>query len=207
MGLSAGQMQGQNTRRIKGVIVLFSSCYNNNEYNKEYLNSPPPGRRKIEIEKQKKKKQLKPILDKCINTHGATKTAEVLDDVKAIGYKYSTRSAISVSSSDLKVPDEKKDILEDAQKLVDQITKKFRRGLVSDEERYQAVVKIWEKADKHLQDLLFAGLDKYNNIFMMADSGARGSIQQIKQLAGMRGQIADTSGKTIELPIKSNFRE
>ena len=149
----------------------------------------------------------KPILDKCINTHGATKTAEVLDDVKAIGYKYSTRSAISVSISDMKVPDEKKDILEDAQKLVDQITKKFRRGLVSDEERYQAVVKIWEKADKHLQDLLFAGLDKYNNIFMMADSGARGSNQQIKQLAGMRGLMADTTGKTIELPIKSNFRE
>ena len=162
---------------------------------------------KLEIAFHVGKKQLKPILDKCINTHGATKTAEVLDDVKAIGYKYSTRSAISVSISDMKVPDEKKDILEDAQKLVDQITKKFRRGLVSDEERYQAVVKIWEKADKHLQDLLFAGLDKYNNIFMMADSGARGSNQQIKQLAGMRGLMADTTGKTIELPIKSNFRE
>ena len=161
---------------------------------------------KLEIDFHVGKKQLKPILDKCINTHGATKTAEVLDDVKAIGYKYSTRSAISVSISDMKVPDEKKDILEDAQKLVDQITKKFRRGLVSDEERYQAV-KIWEKADKHLQDLLFAGLDKYNNIFMMADSGARGSNQQIKQLAGMRGLMADTTGKTIELPIKSNFRE
>ena len=162
---------------------------------------------KLEIDFHVGKKQLKPILDKCINTHGATKTAEVLDDVKAIGYKYSTRSAISVSISDMKVPDEKKDILEDAQKLVDQITKKFRRGLVSDEERYQAVVKIWEKADKHLQDLLFAGLDKYNNIFMMADAGARGSNQQIKQLAGMRGLMADTTGKTIELPIKSNFRE
>ena len=162
---------------------------------------------KLEIDFHVGKKQLKPILDKCINTHGATKTAEVLDDVKAIGYKYSTRSAISVSISDMKVPDEKKDILEDAQKLVDQITKKFRRGLVSDEERYQAVVKIWEKADKHLQDLLFAGLDKYNNIFMMADSGARGSDKQIKQLAGMRGLMADTTGHTIELPIKSNFRE
>ncbi len=162
---------------------------------------------KLEIDFHVGKKQLKPILDKCINTHGATKTAEVLDDVKAIGYKYSTRGAISVSISDMKVPDEKKDILDDAQQLVDQITKKFRRGLVSDEERYQAVVKIWEKADKHLQDLLFAGLDKYNNIFMMADSGARGSNQQIKQLAGMRGLMADTTGKTIELPIKSNFRE
>ena len=169
--------------------------------------STPENALRLEIEKTVGKKQLKPILDKCINTHGATKTAEVIDDVKAIGYKYSTRSAISVSISDMKVPDEKKDILEDAQKLVDQITKKFRRGLVSDEERYQAVVKIWEKADKHLQDLLFAGLDKYNNIFMMADSGARGSNQQIKQLAGMRGLMADTTGRTIELPIKSNFRE
>ena len=169
--------------------------------------SIPENEMKLEVDFHVGKKQLKPILDKCINTHGATKTAEVLDDVKAIGYKYSTRSAISVSISDMKVPDEKKDILEDAQKLVDQITKKFRRGLVSDEERYQAVVKIWEKADKHLQDLLFAGLDKYNNIFMMADSGARGSNQQIKQLAGMRGLMADTTGKTIELPIKSNFRE
>ncbi len=169
--------------------------------------SKPENALKLEIDFHVGKKQLKPILDKCINTHGATKTAEVLDDVKAIGYKYSTRGAISVSISDMKVPDEKKDILEDAQKLVDQITKKFRRGLVSDEERYQAVVKIWEKADKHLQDLLFAGLDKYNNIFMMADSGARGSNQQIKQLAGMRGLMADTTGKTIELPIKSNFRE
>jgi DNA-directed RNA polymerase subunit beta' len=162
---------------------------------------------KLEIDFHVGKKQLKPILDKCINVHGATKTAEVLDDVKAIGYKYSTRGAISVSISDMKVPDEKKEILAEAQKQVDEVTKKFRRGLASEEERYQAVVKIWDKADKHLQDLLFAGLDKYNNIFMMADSGARGSNQQIKQLAGMRGLMADTTGRTIELPIKSNFRE
>ena len=169
--------------------------------------STPENALRLEVDFHVGKKQLKPILDKCINTHGATKTAEVLDDVKAIGYKYSTRGAISVSISDMKVPSEKKDILDDAQKKVDEITKKFRRGLVSEEERYQAVVKIWEKADKNLQDLLFAGLDKYNNIFMMADSGARGSNQQIKQLAGMRGLMADTTGKTIELPIKSNFRE
>ena len=169
--------------------------------------STPENALRLEIEKTVGKKQLKPILDKCINTHGATKTAEVLDDVKAIGYKFSTRGAISVSISDMKVPDEKKDILNDAQKLVDEITKKFRRGMGTEEERYQAVVKVWEAADKHLQELLFAGLDKYNNIFMMADSGARGSNQQIKQLAGMRGLMADTTGRTIELPIKSNFRE
>ena len=169
--------------------------------------STPENALRLEIEKTVGKKQLKPILDKCINTHGATKTAEVLDDVKAIGYKFSTRGAISVSISDMKVPDEKKDILDDAQKRVDEITKRFRRGMGTEEERYQAVVKVWEAADKHLQELLFAGLDKYNNIFMMADSGARGSNQQIKQLAGMRGLMADTTGRTFELPIKSNFRE
>ena len=169
--------------------------------------STPENALRLEIEKTVGKKQLKPILDKCINTHGATKTTEVLDDVKAIGYKFSTRGAISVSISDMKVPDEKKDILDDAQKRVDEITKRFRRGMGTEEERYQAVVKVWEAADKHLQELLFAGLDKYNNIFMMADSGARGSNQQIKQLAGMRGLMADTTGRTIELPIKSNFRE
>ena len=169
--------------------------------------STPENALRLEIEKTVGKKQLKPILDKCINTHGATKTAEVLDDVKAIGYKFSTRGAILVSISDMKVPDEKKDILDGAQKRVDEITKRFRRGMGTEEERYQAVVKVWEAADKHLQELLFAGLDKYNNIFMMADSGARGSNQQIKQLAGMRGLMADTTGRTIELPIKSNFRE
>ena len=162
---------------------------------------------KLEIDFHVGKKQLKPILDKCINTHGATKTAEVLDDVKAIGYKYSTRGAISVSISDMKVPDEKKQILADAQTQVDKITKMLRRGLMTEEERYLAVVKVWEEADKVLTKALLDGLDKYNNIFMMADSGARGSNQQIKQLAGMRGLMADTTGRTIELPIKSNFRE
>ena len=162
---------------------------------------------KLEIDFHVGKKQLKPILDKCINTHGATKTAEVLDDVKAIGYKYSTRGAISVSISDMKVPDEKKQILADAQTQVDKITKMFRHGLMTEEERYLAVVKVWEEADKVLTKALLDGLDKYNNIFMMADSGARGSNQQIKQLAGMRGLMADTTGRTIELPIKSNFRE
>ncbi len=162
---------------------------------------------KLEIDFHVGKKQLKPILDKCINTHGATKTAEVLDDVKAIGYKYSTRGAISVSISDMKVPDEKKQILADAQTQVDKITKMSRRGLMTEEERYLAVVKVWEEADKVLTKALLDGLDKYNNIFMMADSGARGSNQQIKQLAGMRGLMADTTGRTIELPIKSNFRE
>ena len=153
------------------------------------------------------KKQLKKILDKCINLHGATKTAEVLDNIKAMGYKYSTRSAITVSISDMTVPASKPEILQDAQDTVDKITKLFRRGLMTEEERYAAVVRTWEAADKKLTKALLGGLDKYNNIFMMADSGARGSNQQIKQLAGMRGLMADTTGRTIELPIKSNFRE
>jgi len=153
------------------------------------------------------KKGLKQILDKCINTHGATKTAEVLDDIKAMGYKFSTRGAITVSVSDMTVPAAKKDILENAQQVVDKITKMYGRGLLTDEERYQSVVKVWDEADKKLTKALLDGLDKYNNIYMMADSGARGSDQQIKQLAGMRGLMADTTGRTIELPIKSNFRE
>ena len=153
------------------------------------------------------KKGLKQILDKCINTHGATKTAEVLDNVKAMGYKFSTRGAITVSISDMTVPAAKKEILESAQQTVDLINDLYGHGLQTEEERYQAVVKVWEEADKKLTKALLDGLDKYNNIYMMADSGARGSDQQIKQLAGMRGLMADTTGRTIELPIKSNFRE
>ena len=153
------------------------------------------------------KKDLKKILDKCINIHGATKTAEVLDDIKAMGYKFSTRGAITVSISDMTVPAAKKEILEEAQQVVDKLNKTYSRGLLTDEERYKAVVKVWEEADKKLTKALLDGLDKYNNIYMMADSGARGSDQQIKQLAGMRGLMADTTGRTIELPIKSNFRE
>ena len=153
------------------------------------------------------KKGLKQILEKVINTHGATKTAEVLDDIKSIGYKYSTRAAMTVSISDMTVPAQKQEMLDAAQETVDMITKNFNRGLITEEERYRAVVETWNETDKELTDVLLKGLDKYNNIFMMADSGARGSNQQIKQLAGMRGLMADTTGRTIELPIKSNFRE
>ena len=162
---------------------------------------------KLEVDFLVGKKQLKQILDKCINIHGATKTAEVLDDIKALGYKFSTRGALTVSVSDMTVPEEKKQILADAEKQVEMITKKYRRGMLTEEERYKAVVSTWFKADDELTKKLLSGLDQYNSIFMMADSGARGSNQQIKQLAGMRGLMADTSGRTIELPIKSNFRE
>jgi len=162
---------------------------------------------KLEVNFLVKKKELKKILEKVINTHGATKTAEVLDLVKAIGYKYSTRAAMTVSISDMTVPPKKPELLDDAQKMVDRIAVNYRRGLITEEERYQGVVNVWNNIDKQLTKELMAGLDAYNNIFMMADSGARGSEQQIKQLAGMRGLMADTSGRTIELPIKSNFRE
>ncbi|HKM35352.1 MAG TPA: DNA-directed RNA polymerase subunit beta' [Lachnospiraceae bacterium] len=162
---------------------------------------------KLEVDFHVGKKQLKPILEKVINTHGAFKNAEVLDYIKAMGYKYSTRAAMTVSISDMTVPPEKPELLAQAQATVDKISMNFRRGLITEEERYRAVVETWNDTDKELTDKLIGGLDKYNNIFMMADSGARGSNQQIKQLAGMRGLMADTTGKTIELPIKSNFRE
>ena len=162
---------------------------------------------KLEVDKHVGKKGLKQILQKVINTHGATKTAEVLDDIKAMGYKYSTRAAMTVSVSDMTVPAKKAEMLDKAQERVDKITKDYRRGIITEEERYKSVVRTWENADEQLKNLLIDGLDKYNNLFMMADSGARGSNQQIKQLAGMRGCMADTMGRTIELPIKSNFRE
>ncbi len=200
------------------------------------------------------KKQLKQILEKVINTHGATKTAEVLDAIKATGYKYSTRAAMTVAIADMTVPPQKPEMIKQAQDTVDLITKNYKRGkatgykystraamtvaiadmtvppqkpemikqaqdtvdlitknykrgLITEEERYKEVVDTWKKTDDELTKALLGGLDKYNNIFMMADSGARGSDKQIKQLAGMRGLMADTTGHTIELPIKSNFRE
>ena len=162
---------------------------------------------KLEVDFHVGKKGLKQILEKVINTHGASKTAEVLDNIKSTGYKYSTRAAMTVSISDMTVPEKKPQMLAEAQATVDRIFQDYRRGMITEEERYRAVVETWNDTDKKLTEVLLAGLDKYNNIFMMADSGARGSNQQIKQLAGMRGLMADTTGRTIELPIKSNFRE
>ncbi len=169
--------------------------------------SIPENKLKLEVDFHVGKKGLKQILEKVINTHGASVTAEVLDHIKATGYKYSTRAAMTVSISDMTVPEQKQAMLDAAQETVDKIAKNYRRGLITEEERYRAVVETWNETDAALTKVLLDGLDKYNNIFMMADSGARGSNQQIKQLAGMRGLMADTTGKTIELPIKSNFRE
>ena len=162
---------------------------------------------KLEVDFHVGKKQLKQILEKVINVHGATQTAITLDDIKAIGYKFSTRAAMTVSISDMTVPASKPKLIADAQATVDHIAKNFRRGLITEEERYKEVIETWKATDDQLTHDLLTGLDKYNNIFMMADSGARGSDKQIKQLAGMRGLMADTTGHTIELPIKSNFRE
>ena len=173
-----------------------------------YVDRSVPGNELLpEIDFLVKKKQCKQILEKVINVHGLSRTAEVLDDVKAIGYKYSTIAAMTVSIADMTIPASKADLIAQAQATVDKISRNYRRGLATNEERYKEVIKTWQKTDEQLTKDLIDGLDQYNNIFMMADSGARGSNQQIKQLAGMRGLMADTTGHTIELPITSNFRE
>ena len=169
--------------------------------------SNPENELKLEVDFHVAKKQLKQILEKVINVHGATQTAVTLDDIKAIGYKYSTKAAMTVSISDMTVPASKPQLIQNAQDTVDRIARNYRRGLITEEERYKEVIETWKTTDDQLTHDLLTGLDKYNNIFMMADSGARGSDKQIKQLAGMRGLMADTTGHTIELPIKSNFRE
>jgi DNA-directed RNA polymerase subunit beta' len=169
--------------------------------------SDPANDLKPEIDFLVKKKDLKAILEHVIRIHGATKTAETIDEIKRIGYKYSTLSGITVSISDMTVPPQKPELIAEAEKKVAGITRKYKRGMLTDEGRYKEVIETWKKTDEELTKDLLEGLDKYNNVFMMADSGARGSDKQIKQLAGMRGLMADTLGRTIELPIKSNFRE
>jgi len=169
--------------------------------------SQPENELLLEVDFHVGKKQLKQILEKVINTHGATATAEVLDKIKSTGYKYATQAALTVSISDMTVPPQKPELIQQAEDTVDRITKNYKRGLITEEERYKEVVETWKVTDDALTEALLSGLDEYNNIYMMADSGARGSDKQIKQLAGMRGLMADTTGRTIELPIKSNFRE
>ena len=153
------------------------------------------------------KKQLGKIIDRCVRVHGTAVTSEVLDKIKAQGFKYSTKSAITVSVSDAVIPPKKAEILAEAEKKIDNITKQYRRGLMSNDERYKKVIETWNKTTDEVADALKQNLDKYNPIFMMADSGARGSMNQIRQLAGMRGLIANTSGKAIEIPIRANYRE
>ena len=162
---------------------------------------------KFEIDFLVGKKQLGNIIDACIKVHGTEITAVVLDEIKAQGYKYSTRGAITVAVCDAIIPPEKKDIIAKAEADVDAVREEFNMGLRSDQERYESVLTIWEKATNDVTAKLQDNLDRYNPIYMMADSGARGSMSQIRQLAGMRGLIANTSGKTIEIPIRANYRE
>ncbi|MDO4391722.1 MAG: DNA-directed RNA polymerase subunit beta' [Clostridium sp.] len=153
------------------------------------------------------KKNLGKIIGKCISVHGLNRTAELLDYIKATGYKYSTLGAVTVSVADVQVPPEKKAILADSQAQVDNVLKQYKRGLITDEERYSQVIKIWEKATDDVKEAMKKNFDKENPMFMMSDSGARGNLDQLKQIAGMRGLMASTTGKTVEIPIKSSFRE
>ena len=153
------------------------------------------------------KKQLGKIVDKCIEKHGTSEAAIVLDNIKATGFKYSTKGAITVAVIDAVIPPAKKDILAAAEEQIDKVTKNYRRGLINDDERSRHIIEIWNKATEDVADALKGNLDEFNPIFMMADSGARGSMSQIRQLAGMRGLIANTAGKVIEVPIRANYRE
>ena len=160
-----------------------------------------------EVEFLVSKKKLGNIIDRCIKVHGTAKTSEVLDKVKALGYKYSTKSGITVAVCDATIPPTKKEIIQNAEDRIDKITRNYQRGLISNEERYRHVVKTWEEATAKVSSELTKNLDKYNPIYMMVNSGARGSDSQLRQLAGMRGLIANTSGRTIEVPIRANYRE
>ena len=169
--------------------------------------STPENALKFEIDFLVGKKQLGQIIEHCIKVHGTEQTAEVLDEIKAQGYKYSTISGITVAVCDATIPAEKKDLLKAAEAEINEISDEYAEGFLSESERYNAVLRTWEKCTNDVTDALQRGLDRYNPIYMMADSGARGSMSQIRQLAGMRGLIANTSGKTIEIPIKANYRE
>ena len=173
-----------------------------------YVDRSIPGNEfKLEVEFQTTSGKLGDIVDRCIRNHGFPTTAKVLDDIKAMGYKYSTRSSISISVADITVPQEKYDIIAQAEKDVDKIARSFQRGLITEEERYNSVVKLWTETTDKVTNALKANFDRYNPIKMMSDSGARGSMTQMRQLAGMRGLMFATNGRTIEIPIKSNFRE
>ncbi|MBQ2931492.1 MAG: DNA-directed RNA polymerase subunit beta' [Clostridia bacterium] len=169
--------------------------------------SLPENKLALEVAFRVDKKKLGQIIDKSIKIHGITETATLLDDVKAMGFKYSTRGAITVGVADIEIPEEKKALLKEAEEEIEKVTKKYLRGLLTDEERYEKVIAIWSETSNKVTDALMKNLDELNPIFMMANSGARGSVNQIRQLGAMRGLMADTSGRTIEIPIKANFRE
>ena len=169
--------------------------------------STPDGIFEYEVSFLVNKKKLGQIIERCIHTHGTAVTAEMLDRIKAQGYKYSTKAAITVAVSDAVIPPQKAELLQSAEEQITKVTKQYNKGLISNEERYASVIKIWSKTTEDVASALQANLDARNPLFMMADSGARGSMAQIRQLAGMRGLIANTSGRTIEIPIRANYRE
>ena len=169
--------------------------------------STPESQIDLEVTFNVGKKQLEKIINKCVQIHGFGRTAQLLDEVKAMGYKYSTRGAITISVSDMVVPKEKKEYITETEQRVAQIDRRYRRGFITDDERRRLVITEWEETTKRVTDALNQSMDRFNPIYMMSDSGARGSTSQIRQLAGMRGLLADTSGKTIEIPVKANFRE
>ena len=169
--------------------------------------STPESQLDLEVTFNVGKKQLEKIINKCVQIHGFGRTAQLLDEVKSMGYKYSTRGAITISVSDMVVPKEKKEYIAETEQRVAQIDRRYRRGFITDDERRRLVITEWEETTKRVTDALGKSMDRFNPIYMMSDSGARGSTSQIRQLAGMRGLLADTSGKTIEIPVKANFRE
>ena len=169
--------------------------------------SIPENKLALEISFRVDKKKLGQIIDRSIKIHGITETATLLDEVKAMGFKYSTRGAVTVGVADIEIPEEKKELLAAAEEEIEKVTKKYLRGLLTDEERYEKVISIWSETSNKVTDALMKNLDELNPIFMMANSGARGSVNQIRQLGAMRGLMADTSGRTIEIPIRANFRE
>ncbi len=195
------------TRMVKTTVgrIIFNEAIPQNLGYVDRTNEDEKFR--YEIDFLVDKKGIGKIINRCINRCGATETASVLDKIKSLGYKFSTRAALTVSVSDMEIPKEKQEYLAEAEEKVELITRKFRRGLMTDEERHNKVIEVWNIANDKITTALLAGLGKYNNIYMMANSGARGSNSQIKQLAGMRGLMANPSGGIIELPIKSNFRE
>ena len=202
----------ENGEVVKGIIETTIGRLILNEIIPQDLGfvdrSKPENEFLLEINGLVKKKELKSLLERIMDVHGPEKIALVLDDIKELGYKYSTKAAMTVSIDDIKVPESRDRLLSEAEDAVEAIRKNYRRGLLTEDERYHETISTWEKTDKRLLDEeLFVGLSVFNNIYMMADSGARGSRAQIKQLAAMRGLMANTTGKTIELPIKSNLRE
>ncbi len=202
------EVNGEMKSKMIGTTVGRIIFNNNIPQNIGYIDRTNPDNEfELEVDFVVGKKQLGKIIDRCIRVCGTSETAEVLDKIKATGYKYSTRGAITVAVSDIEVPEKKKEILADAEKQVESIMQMYQTGMLTNEERYQQTIKVWAAASGAVTDAMMEHLGEFNPIFMMADSGARGSVNQIRQLAAMRGLMADTQGRTVEIPIRANFRE